>query len=261
MDYIGTTNTKSYNSYLRLLDDIADNKFSNYSFTNSKYINNSTSMLVFCEYHGEFTITVASLRSNKGCRACGIIKAAKTRRKVESTYIEELKAGGTGVLLIGEYLGALHRTQHKCPCGVIWKVRPHDILRGQHCYKCKVEKIRKANQDNPTGWAYSTWEMAGNRSKNFDAFKVYIIRCFNIDEEFFKIGKTYVPLSKRFSSNYELPYAYDILKIISGGARAMSELETNLQNINKDNRYEPKVPFKGMYECFTNVWLGDVCYE
>ena len=50
--------------------------------------------------------------------------------------------------------------------------------------------------------------MFGLKSKKFEDFKVYIIKCWNEEEEFYKIGKTYRKISRRFlkGNSIALPY-------------------------------------------------------
>ena len=78
-------------------------------------------------------------------------------------------------------------------------------------------------------------EQAGEKSKNFDSFKVYVIRCWDDNEEFYKIGRTYLKTKQRFKSNKSLPYNYEIVKEIPlENARIICELEEGLKNCNKD---------------------------
>lgn len=90
-------------------------------------------------------------------------------------------------------------------------------------------------------------------SKNFDSFKVYIIKCFNKDEEFYKIGRTYTKIKKRFGTKLLMPYKYEVLNEFIGTAEEMYDLETKLKNMNKNNKYLPKIKFGGMQECFKEI--------
>lgn len=120
---------------------------------------------------------------------------------------------------------------------------PDAHLAGRGCWECSFEI---------GGWNFLNWEKKAKVSKNFDSFKVYIIRCWNEEEEFYKIGKTYRTVLKRFNKN-NLPYNFVILKTIEGTALEMSKLELKLKIINKKNKYIPKIKFGGMQECFTTI--------
>ena len=124
---------------------------------------------------------------------------------------------------------------------------PSVLLRGGGCEKCGYVGIK-------SGWRHSHWQKAGEKSKNFDSFKVYVIRCWNDEEEFYKIGKTYRTINTRFFKS-TLPYEYEVIKIFESKEEGayISALERELQKQNRDTHYTPIIPFKGMYECFKQV--------
>ena len=92
-----------------------------------------------------------------------------------------------------------------------------------------------------------------NKANKVHNFKVYIIKCWGENEEFYKIGRTFLKIEKRFSYFKALPYKYKILKIYEGNVKEIFKLETILKNKNKDNKYIPKLKFHGMYECFNKL--------
>ena len=134
-----------------------------------------------------------------------------------------------------------------CNTNFLQSVRSH-ISNKSGCSKCYLEKKRSFSST----FKYEVWDKKGNNSKNFESFKVYIIRCWNENEEFFKIGKTYRKINQRFRKK-DIPYSYEILKTFEGDSRKMSELEHQLQKDNKEFKYLPKVSFGGEYECFTQI--------
>ena len=122
---------------------------------------------------------------------------------------------------------------------------------------CGNERIGKKMKENPIGWRGSDWVKAAERSKNFDDFKCYIIRIFNDEENFYKIGKSFTTVKYRFKCqecNSLMPYKYEVLKIIVGEtAKEISNLERKLHNLHKKYQYIPKKGFAGMYECFSKI--------
>jgi hypothetical protein len=61
-------------------------------------------------------------------------------------------------------------------------------------------------------------------------------------------------MKHRYGNNKsKLPYSYEIIQLITGSSREISEMERELQATNKDNKYIPKVKFKGMFECFSKL--------
>lgn len=100
------------------------------------------------------------------------------------------------------------------------------------------------------GWSHSAW---GNRAKTsslFKSYKVYIIRCWNETEEFFKIGKTFTSMNKRFKG--KLPYNHEVIDIITNECGIfISKLESELHRKNKNNSYSPQISFDGATECYS----------
>lgn len=134
-------------------------------------------------------------------------------------------------------------------------ISPAVLLRGSGCEQCGYDKLKdfKRNKQD-LNFSHTSWVEQANKSKNFDTFKVYIIRCWNDEEEFYKIGKTFLKFRNRFY-DCNIPYNYEVVKIIESKTDGLyiSKLEKKLQKLNKDNKYIPKAEFGGMYECFKIV--------
>lgn len=133
---------------------------------------------------------------------------------------------------------------------------PGDFLNGVGCPIDGIKRVSNYHRNNPTGWTYTNWEAAAKLSKNFTGYKVYIVECYNAEDEerFFKVGKTYVDVESRLYGKKAMPYAYTILKIIeTTSAREACELEQELKNKHKEFKYIPKIKFGGMYECFHSL--------
>lgn len=132
-------------------------------------------------------------------------------------------------------------------------------LSGHGCLLCVAEYRSKVNRENPTGWPYSNWIAAAEKSKESDSCKVYIIKCYDKDETFYKIGGTYLSLNRRFrnGSSKALPYQFEpVLKIVKEDGRQTCNLEKELQASLAGNKYIPKKKFHGMYECCFNLVLA-----
>ena len=124
----------------------------------------------------------------------------------------------------------------------------------------------KNNLENPRGWSYTQWDNSAKKSKHFDSFKVYIIKCYDEKEFFYKIGRTYNTVNKRFSSSNLLPYFYEIVSLkIFDNAYECCEYEVELKNKLKEFKYTPLKNFKGKGECFKQLnnskMYGDNHYE
>lgn len=134
---------------------------------------------------------------------------------------------------------------------------PSKHLSNQGCSICGNKKTGEYMLNNPNGWNHSNWQKSADRSKNFDSFKVYIIRCWNDDEEFYKIGKTFNTIKHRFRLKSMMPYNYEILKeFIFDNSKEASMYEEELLRINKNFSYKPYTIFNGNNECFYDYTLS-----
>jgi hypothetical protein len=228
-----------------------------YDYSETLYINALLKINIFCKIHNEyFKQTVSDHLQGCGCKKCGIIESINKNIKPEKLYIEQLNNIWKGKYTIKEntYIKDSVKILHFCNEEKYWFLsKPTHMLCGHGCPKCKNKSLSKRMQENPLGWSYSSWEKAGNKSKNFDSFKVYIIKCWNDEEEFYKVGKTFTNIKKRFEYKGALPYNWEIIKLIEGDAKIISELENKLKNMNKNNKYIPKIKFNEMYECFNKI--------
>lgn len=153
-----------------------------------------------------------------------------------------------------------HNTPIKIICKKhgIFELSPNSVFTSKTgCKKCGNILTAEFGRNNPVGWGYTAWQKAAERSKKFDSFKVYILRCWNDEEEFYKIGKTFTKIKLRFRTSFKskIPYDYEIIKVFESKTDGLyiSKLEKELQKLNKDNKYLPKTEFAGMYECFKTV--------
>ena len=128
-------------------------------------------------------------------------------------------------------------------------------IRGQGCPDCNTEIRNQSNSENSTGWSIKDWKKAADKSKNFNSFKVYIIECFNNEEKFYKIGRTFQKMNKRFLGKVKMPYKYKVIKIFTGSSEYVYDLELSLKKYNKENKYIPKIHFVGKHECYNKIKL------
>lgn len=114
----------------------------------------------------------------------------------------------------------------------------HHLLGKNGCPICK---------NKGHSWSRSQYiERCGNKE-----CLLYIIKCFNETEEFYKIGITSKSVKERFYGKVSIPYEYEILKIIKGNAEQIWDLENHYKyKIFNIYKYIPKIKFSGYTECF-----------
>jgi hypothetical protein len=79
----------------------------------------------------------------------------------------------------------------------------------------------------------------------------YILKCFDENEEFYKIGITMNSVNKRYKTKKSLPYSYQIISEIYGEAEYIWDLEKEEKKRLRDFNYQPLKSFCGSKtECF-----------
>ena len=234
------------------------NKKHNYKYDYSlvEYKSAKDKVIISCHKHGNFLQTPSEHLSGHGCKKCGIDSIIKKATISEEEYVKRLDKVHNGKYSIksNTFINTDTKIPHFCNIQNKWYVlHPGHVLEGHECRDCGSAKISKRLRENPLGWNYSTWEKAGNNSTDFDGFKLYIIKCWNDDEEFYKVGKTFMKIKKRFDHKKLMPYNYEIIKIIEGDSLYISKLEQSIKNENSSYKYTPKIKFCGESECFIKI--------
>jgi hypothetical protein len=228
-----------------------------YDYSKVNWMGAFSKILIYCKIHNEYFEQVAHYHlSGCGCSKCGEILKMKKITKSETLYIEQLdkKCNGKYTIKKDSYINDHTKILHYCNIQKYWFLaKPSHILAGHGCRKCANIVHSKRLKENPLGWSYSNWEKAGIKSKTFDSFKVYILEIWDENEHFFKIGKTYNTIKRRFEYKKALPYKWKILKTYVGEAKEISVLEQKLKNMNKENKYIPLIEFSGKQECYVKL--------
>ena len=144
------------------------------------------------------------------------------------------------------YINTATKVTIICPEHGVFKAIPNTHLAAHGCKKCFNESPCKL-------FSYSRWEELALKSKYFTGFKVYIIECWNKEERFYKIGKTFTNVGSRFAKKKEMPYQWKLLKTYEGDSRFICELEHKLHIKNRDYKYTPQIYFGGITECFSQI--------
>lgn len=229
-----------------------------YDYSKAVYTRASKPITIVCPIHGDFQQTPGSHLDGHECHKCALLKRAVSQRKTKESFIEEAssfyKKDSYSYEKVEMGTSNKHKVTVTCAKHGDFKVIVNNHARGTaRCMQCSLE-----DSSNNKIWAYSDWEKAGLKSKHFDSFKLYAIRCFNDEETFLKIGKTYTTVAHRFRSKSFLPYEYEVLLVKEGSARFISELEQTWHTLYKTEQYIPKQSFGGQYECFNFVDLLNI---
>jgi hypothetical protein len=221
-----------------------------YDYSLVEYKNNKQKIKIICPEHGEFEQTPKNHMNGKHCKKCGSANTGLKKRANINNFIEtaNLIHENKYDYSLVEYQSAIKKIKIICPVHGIFEQQPSaHVSQKQGCPSC----YQKEMIDNGGTWTAESWNRIGKSSKHFDGFKLYVIRCFNDDESFIKIGKTFNRLKRRFS---QIPYQYEVLKVIeSNDGVYIHKLEARLKNKYKHLQYLPIINFGGKYECYSTM--------
>ena len=218
-----------------------------YNYDKVVFVNSRTKVIIGCYIHGDFEQLPGNhlnIKNPAGCLKCSnearkltteeFIKRAIELHGDKYNYDKVIYRGTYKKVIIG---CSIHGDFEQRPDLHIDKSNPGG------CQKCASEVRRLCG-----GWSYRSWVKSANSSKNFDSFKVYIA---SINNKFYKIGKTYRKLSRRFST---IPLDCKLIKVIEfdDGIEA-SLFEKELHQLCSEYKQVSEVEFCGMYECFSSI--------
>ena len=219
-----------------------------YDYHKVEYVNAKTKVVIICLEHGEFE-QLPNNHLKYHCNKCGQATGALKEALTTDEFVEKARAvhGDKYNYTQVKYSKSKRKVTIVCTEHGEFKQTPSCHLQGKGCSKCRDAKL----STNP--WSYSEWEKRGNLSSNFDSFKVYVIKCWDDNETFYKVGKTYVAVNTRFKNRTEMPYEWELINTYKGSALAMSKLEASIQEECKSYAYLPNISFGGKYECFSSM--------
>lgn len=237
-----------------------------YDYTLVRYINAHAKVKIVCKKHGVFLCSANNHKRGRGCPKCKYIKFADNRKlsnlKSEQELILDLiyahnytvpVKGLPGMWIIKpvykykrfqkKYKNINSKIDIICSKHGLFSQSFYNHRKGHGCQKCANES-KKINT-----WRTSKWIENAKKSNQYDGFKLYLVKCSNKDEIFFKIGKTFRPIHLRLN---DIPYDYILIDLIqSDNGRYISELECKIHAKLKNKRYAPNIFFGGHTECYT----------
>ena len=229
-------------SFIDKANKVHNNK---YSYDNAEFTRVVDKITITCPIHGNFEQTASDHLNKCGCGECS--KESMRNRFISNTEVFTENAVNTH----GDkydyssvaYKGAKVKVEIICPKhGSFWQT-PNDHLNGCGCRHCRTESV---------GWTDTKWKEQATKSNQFQDFKLYIVKIFNDEESFVKVGKTFVSFDKRFSDISQY-YHYKVLHTVTADADTICKLERRIIHNNKGYRYVPKTQFNGHTECFTQI--------
>lgn len=231
------------------------NKFykNNYFIIKSDFINTSTHIIIETKY-GKCSVKPSNLLNDYKPTILSALN--KTEFFIEKLKIKNKNIYDSLIFENFKYNNNNIASEVCCKKHGLKYITPAVLLRGGGCIECGYDSLTTHRQTTDQHFTHSSWVKQAEESENFKGFKVYILRCWDENEEFYKIGKTFKDINKRFYK-CNMPYEYEILKIYENSeGYFISKLESKLKKENIEFKYIPKLNFPGMYECFKIINYG-----
>lgn len=205
-----------------------------YDYSRAVYINARTGVIIGCKNHGWFKQRPAAHLAGKGCSKCAInrnkvsIESFKKRASKKHNYFFDYS--------LVDFNSVMDYVDIICPIHGIFSQRVNNHLYGKKCMGCKEH-----------GFSKNSW---GKLSKGKSS-KLYLIRCWNDGEEFYKVGITN-NIKTRFSSKKKMPYEYEIVYVLKGQSpENIFEIEIKTKQKLLKYKYKPLIKFNGYStECY-----------
>lgn len=212
-----------------------------YSYDDVDYKGNKEEVTIFCKVHNEYfnKRPDAHISQKQGCPKC----ALRSKSNDKELFLEEVEKvhGDTYGYDNVDFTDIRGKVNIFCNTHGYFPQFAHNHLAGMGCKQCHFEKA-KYRPDICTKEGYV--KQANGRSAI-----IYLIKCFDENESFYKIGKTFRGLKKRFSP-CNLPYKYEVISIFKKDAGFIFDLEQKLHEKYKEYRYNVIQKFDGYSECY-----------
>ena len=220
------------------------------------YTKAKTKVTITCKTHGDFEQTPDSHLRGRGCPNCKGLKISNTKNFSKEEFVSKanfVHRNKYDYSLL-DYKNTRSKGAIICKAHGVFYQELNSHLRGAGCKACQKELLSKIKSNKPITWSYSTWEENSKISKEYSGYKVYVVKCWDEVEEFYKIGKTFRNIKKRFESKSQMPYSWKIIEVFNfDSPKEASIKEEKLHKLNKTSRYKPIKSFCGRNECYKEV--------
>lgn len=235
--------------------DFAENarKVHGEKFTYNKvdYTKGKDKVVITCVTHGDFKQLPESHLQGIGCPFCAKVNLnnaiEKQRLTAALSFVDKSnkKHGNKYSYTKTKYKNNRHKVIITCPEHGDFVQTPAYHLSGNGCQSCAKELM--------SGWTRTIFIKRANIINGGKA-TLYLIKCWNTDEVFYKIGITATSIDNRFRNSREMSYNLKVVKVVSGEAAEIYNMESKMHRLNKENHYTPKLSFGGsVLECFTDI--------
>lgn len=213
-----------------------------YNYSLVEYNGAHSKVKIICPAHGEFKQKASSHLQENGCPKCNI----ESQKLSTKDFIEKSKAvhGDKYCYNRVEYVSYETKVTITCPIHGDFKQKPNNHFKGHGCAKCGYDYV--------SGFKRSKY--INNCEKRHNGLSnIYLIKCFNKNECFYKVGITCRNISHRFSKS-NMPYSYNVLSTLNLPSGQAWDSEQYIHKILTGFKYRPLIAFNGsIKECFSEL--------
>lgn len=166
---------KSTNDVIHEFKLVHGNKYC-YDFV--RYKSAKDNVKIICSIHGEFYQSVSNHLNGRGCQECSKTKVSLSHKDSEADVIEKFKKihGDRYDYKKIKYINNRTKVYIVCNIHGVFKQTPNAHLSGSGCLKCGRYSTSTMNRYKFPGWYHNSWQKSALTSRDFDSFKVYVIR-------------------------------------------------------------------------------------
>lgn len=216
---------------------------SDYDYKNIRYLNAHKPVELICKKpgHGSFHRPPVDLIKGNGCQICGYERSSQVQRLTNEEFVQRAEKQHNGLYTYPNLsYGGLSKTiiAH-CYDHGDFEQNAGNHLAGKGCGRC-ADEIK----------ALFGKTVAQHRKDGTDvAGRLYVLHMFSDDEQFFKIGITSKTIQTRWKSLGDI-YDYEVLADLPMGIVRAWSIEQEFLRQHEKHKYDPKIYFGGVTECF-----------
>ena len=216
-----------------------------YDYSKTVFTKLKDKVEIICDNHGSFFQTAYNHLQGSNCPKCASVYRNRAKMPTTEEFIEKSKEVHSGFYKYPkvDYINTHTKVSISCPLHGEFKQTPKRHLRGHGCKLCQYLNSSVKFK----GWC----NQCGDNPGIF-----YILRCWNDEEEFYKVGITCQDsIQDRYKGTFNMPYNFEIVKEVhSHNRRNIWDMELSMKKLNSKHLYEPKISFNGSStECFTDI--------
>lgn len=209
-----------------------------YDYSEVVYERGKSKIKIICPQHGAFEQDAQSHKGGCGCPYCARNYNLETMEVIEQfTIIHSDRYEYTKVNYINAYTSIIITCREHGD----FVQTPKSHKKGSGCPECvitightKQNYVEYCNQYN-------------------GKTHLYLVRCYDEKEIFFKVGISRLGAKERFNTNLKMPYSIEIIEEIYADVSLIWDLEKSIHKLLQTHKYKPRLDFHGKTECFKKV--------